>query len=128
MPIARRCMELSDQHLSILEVSKKLKIPKRTLRFWEKEFEGLLVPLRTRGGQRRYTGEHLAVIQNIKALKDRGLSLVNIKKSLTTGDKGEKHQSNAKGVDMLADRVAEMVKTEICKFLEGKNNFFAERS
>ncbi|WP_369707420.1 MerR family transcriptional regulator [Desulfosarcina sp. BuS5] len=32
------------------QVSTKLNILKPTLRFWEKEFNGILVPLRTNGG------------------------------------------------------------------------------
>ena len=50
---------LEHEALSIAEISNKLKIPKHTLRFWEKEFHGMIVPLRTQGGQRRYGGNIL---------------------------------------------------------------------
>ncbi len=40
-------------NLTIKEVSELTSIPTHTLRFWEKEFDSILVPLRTPGGQRR---------------------------------------------------------------------------
>ena len=67
-------MEKKNQLFSILQVSEKLNIPKHTLRFWEKEFSGLLVPLRTNGGQRRYTMENLLLLEEIKKCRDNGLS------------------------------------------------------
>ena len=72
-------MNQKEQVHSIQQLSIKLNIPKPTLRFWEKEFEGILLPLRTNGGQRRYTSEHVSVIGEIKMLKKAGLSLAKIK-------------------------------------------------
>jgi hypothetical protein len=40
-------INMKNRLLSIQEVSALLKVPKPTLRFWEKEFEGILAPLRT---------------------------------------------------------------------------------
>ena len=109
-------MEITGDHLfSIAEISKKLKIPKHTLRFWEKEFIGTIVPLRTQGGQRRYTAEHVAVIEMIKKLRDRGLGLSQIKRELTNGAK--EGQGSTNKIDLLATRVAEAVKTEVYNFL-----------
>lgn len=54
---------------TIQQLSAKLNVPKPTLRFWEKEFEGILLPLRTNGGQRRCTSEHVSVIEEIKMFK-----------------------------------------------------------
>ena len=78
-------MDSLKQISTIQQVSQQLDIPKPTLRFWEKEFEGILVPLRTSGGQRRYALEHVAIIQEIKLLKQAGLSLVEIKRTLGKG-------------------------------------------
>ncbi len=39
-----------------------------TIRYWEEEFPGVIEPIRTEGGQRRYTDEHLAVLRRIKNL------------------------------------------------------------
>jgi len=55
-------MNFQEQAITIQQVSQKLDVPKPTLRFWEKEFEGILDPLRTNGRQRRYAPEHVAVI------------------------------------------------------------------
>jgi len=109
-------------------------VPKPTLRFWEREFEGILVPLRTNGGQRRYTPEHVSVIEEIKMLKKAGLSLVEIKRRLGKGPMSEaglrpigayapvgnqgSGDGRTDGIDLLAERVAEVVKMEVLKFFE----------
>jgi len=111
------------QFLTIQQVSQKLDVPKPTLRFWEREFVGILVPLRTNGGQRRYTPEHVSVIEEIKMLKKAGLSLVEIKRKLGRGQMSEagnqgSGEGRTDGIDLLAERVAEVVKMEVLKFFE----------
>jgi DNA-binding transcriptional MerR regulator len=49
----------------------------------------LLAPLRTNGGQRRYTVENIAVIEEIKKLKRKGMSLPDIKRKLGKGQRSE---------------------------------------
>ena len=110
------------QTLTIQEVSQRLKVTKHTLRFWEKELDGLIVPLRTQGGQRRYTPEHLFIIEEIRRLKRKGLSLVDIKNKLDNSYNAEEGNSNPKRVDLLADQVAEMVKWAIYRFFERENS------
>ena len=78
-------MDIHEQAITIQQVSQKLDVPKPTLRFWEKEFEGIPVPLRTNGGQRRYAPEHISVIKKIEMLKKAGLSLIQIKRKLGKG-------------------------------------------
>lgn len=108
-------MNQENNLLTIFEVSRRLNIPKHTLRFWEKEFEGLFTPLRTKGDQRRYTPKHMAVIELIRKLRDRGLSLSEIKQELTNGNKiGEGPTTK---IDLFAHRVAEVVKKEVYTFL-----------
>jgi len=114
-------MDSLKQFLSIQQVSQHLDVPKPTLRFWEKEFEGILVPLRTNGRQRRYAPEHVSVIEEIKMLKKAGLSLAEIKGKLEKGQKSEaggqrSGDGRKEGIDLLAERVAEVVKIEILKF------------
>ena len=153
-------MNYQEQAMTIQQVSEKLDVPKPTLRFWEREFEGILVPLRTNGGQRRYAPEHVSVIEEIKMLKKAGLSLVDIKRKLGKGiddslirrfdhwgkerDGGQRSvvrcqrsESMSKaggkmsgvgsqwsgdrrtgGIDLLADRVAEVVKIEVLRFFQ----------
>ncbi len=103
--------------ISIQKVSALLNVPKPTLRFWEKELDGILVPLRTRGGQRRYTAENIVVIEEIQKLKRKGMSLPAIKRKLNNSDKGGNPNSNS--VDLLAERVAAAVKAEVNRFFEG---------
>ena len=53
-------MQTPMKTLTIQEVSDRAGISKHTLRFWERELNGVIVPLRTKGGQRRYTLETLS--------------------------------------------------------------------
>lgn len=112
---------------TIQQLSAKLNIPKPTLRYWEKEFEGILLPLRTSGGQRRYTSEHVAIIGKIKALKKAGLSLVEINRKLGKGQMSEtggemSGDVQTGGIDLLVERVAEVVKMEVLRFFRGERN------
>jgi DNA-binding transcriptional MerR regulator len=109
-------MNQKEQLHSIQQISTKLNIPKPTLRFWEKEFEGILLPLRTNGGQRRYTSEHVSIIGEIKMLKKAGLSLDKIRRKLGTIHSG--NNTNPDGIDLLAERVAEVVKMEVHRFFK----------
>ncbi|MBN1905426.1 MAG: MerR family transcriptional regulator [Deltaproteobacteria bacterium] len=102
---------------SIQDVSRLASVSKHTLRFWEKTLSGVIVPLRTKGGQRRYTVKHLQVITEIKKLKQNGLSLSDIKvkmdKSLNQSGSDEK----SKKIDLLANQIAEVVKASIYDFM-----------
>ena len=103
------------QLYSIQQLSTELNIPKPTLRFWEKEFKDILKPLRTDGGQRRYTVHNIAIIKKISYLKKAGLRLAEIKRKLNRSQ-GERH-SGTDGIDLLADKVADIVRMEVIKFL-----------
>lgn len=116
-------MNQNKQLHSIQQISAKLNVPKPTLRFWEKEFEGILQPLRTRGGQRRYTSEHIVIIEKINALKRTGMSLTEIKRKLANGSVAETENrwpGNARidRIDLLAEKVAEAVKLEVLSFFK----------
>jgi len=116
-------MDQKEKLLSIQQVSTKLNVPKPTLRFWEKELEGFLQPFRTHGGQRRYTSEHIAIIEEIKKLKGTGLSLEEIKRKLGNGSMAEAGNrrpgdSRTDRIDLLAERVAEAVKLEVLGFFK----------
>jgi DNA-binding transcriptional MerR regulator len=116
-------MNQNEKLLSIQQVSTKLNIPKPTLRFWEKEFEGILVPLRTNGGQRRYTSQHISIVEEIKALKKAGLRLSEIRRKLGMGQMSETGSQRygdgqMDGIDLLVEKVAEAVKIEVLRFLK----------
>ena len=102
--------------LTIQKVSALLKVAKPTLRFWEKELDGIIVPHRTQGGQRRYALEHLATIGKVKELREKGMSLVEIKRQINNTNKGD--NSNSNRIDLLAARVAEVVRAEVNRFFE----------
>ena len=114
-------MQKSPQTLSIQQVSRRLKVTKHTLRFWEKKLAGVIVPLRTEGGQRRYTLEHLFLIEEIKRLKRKGLSLVDIKNKLDDSYSTGEDNSNSQRIDLLANQIAEVVKSAIHRFFEEEN-------
>ena len=109
-------MDRHEQLFTIQQVSSKLNIPKPTLRFWEKELDGIIVPIRTIGGQRRYAAEHISIVKEIRLLKKAGLSLTEIKRNLENNH--DINNSNPDGIDFLAERVAEVVRLEVLRFFE----------
>jgi len=68
---------------TIREASQYLRLPPHTLRYWEKALEGVLVPFRTYSGQRRYALEHLLMLETVKQLKRKGLTLGEIRIGLS---------------------------------------------
>lgn len=105
---------------TIQQLSERLDIPKPTLRFWEKELEGIIVPLRTPGGQRRYTNAHITVLEKIKDLRNSGKSISEIKNYFNNGNNCEKSTNDETAIDILTERIAELVKMEVSKFLKIK--------
>jgi DNA-binding transcriptional MerR regulator len=112
--------QLYTNQFTIKELSERLDIPKPTLRFWEKELEGVIVPLRSSGGQRRYTESHIPVFEQIKKLRNSGKSISQVKDFFNNGHNTEKLSSAQNDIDMLTDRIAEIVKLEVTKFLRIK--------
>jgi len=101
---------------TIKQVSEMTDTPPHTLRFWEKEFEGILTPLRTKGGQRRYRREHVTLIERIKELKSQGASLNRIRTSLFHEENG--HASQPKALEHFVECLVEVIRKEIYTFLE----------
>jgi DNA-binding transcriptional MerR regulator len=104
--------------LTIKQASQRLNLTPHTLRFWEKKLEGILTPLRTQGGQRRYTPEHLSLIEEIKRLKQKGLSLIDIKDNLTNPYNANDGNSNPSKIEILANQIAEIVKSTVYDLLQ----------
>jgi DNA-binding transcriptional MerR regulator len=100
--------------LTIQQLSSELKIPKPTLRFWEKELDGLITPHRTSGGQRRYTSEHVSIIRKVKIFREKGVPLSDIKQRFQSLNplitEGERE------IEILANRLSQVVRDEIYKF------------
>ena len=121
-------MDNNEKHLSIQQISRKFDIPRSTIRFWEKELNGLIAPFRTRGGQRRYTVDDTALIGRIKELRNEGLSLAEIKRNLEFIEQFPSGSLKLENVDRLADRLSEVIKNEIYLFLKNekkRDNFKA---
>jgi DNA-binding transcriptional MerR regulator len=107
---------------SIQEASDRANVSKHTLRFWEKELNGIIVPLRTDGHQRRYTEYHLFIIEEVKRLKKKGLSLPDIRKLLDNSKDRSPKNASLEKIDALAGQIAEVVKSTLYNFLEGENS------
>lgn len=101
---------------SIKQVSHFTHLPPSTLRFWEKEFPEFLKPIRTNGGQRRYPRESISIICQIKTLREGGIPISAINRKLKQG--GPEGASPADRIDLLATRVAAVVKEEVYHFFK----------
>ena len=105
------------EHLfTIQQVSTKLNIPKPTLRFWEVELDGIIAPLRTSGGHRRYSVTTASTIEDIKKLREKGMSLAEIRMQFSNNKEGD--HSDLNNVDLLAERIADVVKAEVYSFFK----------
>jgi DNA-binding transcriptional MerR regulator len=91
-------------------------LPKSTLRFWERSFSPFLNPIRSSGGQRRYSNKHLSIIDRIKILKKQGLGLDEVRHALTQDQVAFVKPAAVVGLEHLADRVAGLVKQEVYRF------------
>ncbi len=103
--------------LNIQHLSEKLDIPKSTLRYWEKELNGIIVPLRSTGGQRRYNHYHIAILKKVKHLRHQGLSMLEIREKLIKKSIPDEKHGELENIEYLADRLAEVVKHEVQQFL-----------
>lgn len=79
--------------------------------------DGVIVPLRSKGGQRRYTRHNLLIIADIKNLRKKGYSLSDIEKKLNNKKTANDSKENLDKIDMLANQIAEVVKSSIYDFL-----------
>lgn len=79
-------------NLSISDVSKKVEVEPRVLRYWEEELE-LHIP-RNAQGHRLYGESEIGVINDIKRLKSQGFQLKAIKVMLPKMDKIEQLPDN----------------------------------
>lgn len=76
-----------DKLCKIKEVSDRLNLPISTIRYWEREFEGILTPARTEKGQRRYSRKEIKTLETIKRLVHfEGKSIVEAKEFLEIRD------------------------------------------
>ncbi len=73
----------SDEAVGISIASRITGVEVHTLRYWEREFAGILNPIRTEGGQRRYRPEDIQVVFHLKRLlRDEMFSIAGARKHL----------------------------------------------
>lgn len=99
----------------VSEVAEMLDIPATTLRYWEKEFDGLS-PARV-GNQRRYTGKDIDIIKRIRELLyDRRLTIEAAKTAMSGYRKCRPHHvpkcRDAKTALALLDEIGNMTDNE----------------
>ncbi|MBN8689163.1 MAG: MerR family transcriptional regulator [Armatimonadetes bacterium] len=76
-------MRRNDQAVGISVASSITGVEVHTLRYWEKEFEEFLQPLRTEGGQRRFRPQDIQTIFLLKRLlREEMFSIAGARKSL----------------------------------------------
>jgi len=76
--------KLPEENLySIAQVNAITGVAKPTIRFWEKQFNEFLNPLRTEGNQRRYSRINIETIERINYLvREEGYTLEGARKKL----------------------------------------------
>ncbi len=114
---------MNERTYTIREAGIRANVSTHTLRYWEKVLNGIVVPLRTRGGQRRYTADHLLLLSEIKRLKRKGFTLDQIRDELTLNSTPEKPGPDPETVNHLADHIAETVRSTIHRFFKAKREF-----
>ncbi|ARU39858.1 hypothetical protein CCB80_01385 [Armatimonadetes bacterium Uphvl-Ar1] len=73
----------ADKGVSISLASQITGVEVHTLRYWEKEFEGFLNPIRTAGGQRRYRAEDIQTVLLLhKLLREEMFSIAGARRHL----------------------------------------------
>ena len=102
---------------SIKDISKRLNVPRSTIRYWEKELNGICTSIRTKGGQRRYTEKHITVFRTVLRLKRRGFQLREIEQKLIENGIHDNGGFETINVTAFAEYVAEAVKKEILRLL-----------
>lgn len=118
------------RYMSIQEVSDRTGLPKSTLRYWEKEFNGIISPERTPGGQRRYRQCHIELFRKIRMFKQGGKRIQEIKHLLSGHGitKDIAYDAACTSVEKLAGRIAELVSEEVNRFLSGQERSVQPKS
>ena len=109
-------MNSKEQCFTISQLNEMLNLSGPTLRFWESEFPGILMPLRTPGGQRRYTDAHIEVLERIIRLKEKGLKLAEIKAEMQRDNLAVTTAAMSDNIDMLTEKITKAVRKEIQQF------------
>jgi MerR family transcriptional regulator/heat shock protein HspR len=105
---------------SIKEASELTDVPSHTLRFWERKIPGFLSPVRTEGGQRRYTTECLHKIRKLDYyVNHKGLTLVGARRMIEEGIEPSSAEKDLKD-KVLADKRVRQAIDEIVELIRKK--------
>jgi DNA-binding transcriptional MerR regulator len=103
------------RYYTIGEVSEITKVKQTVLRFWETEFTDLM-PKKNKFGHRAYTGDDIAVIENIKSLLySKGLTIKGAKNYLDETNTNEKLYEKDMNIKNIKKELI-----EILSLLKGK--------
>lgn len=106
---------------SIKETSELTDVAAHTLRLWERKLPDFLHPVRTTGGQRRYTGECLERIRKLDYyVNGKGLSLVGAQRMIEEGQDVEASPQQELREKILADKRVRQAVEEISDLIRKK--------
>ncbi|MBU0517844.1 MerR family transcriptional regulator [bacterium] len=109
-----------DNLYSIAQVNAITGVAKPTIRFWEKEFNEFLNPLRTEGNQRRYSRNNVETIEKINHLvRVDGYTLEGARKKMEF-EKDESTPTEAPNHDQL-EKLADTMSDYLLKKLLEKS-------
>ncbi len=96
------------RRFSINEVSRLTGVPAHTIRFWEKDFGAYLKPLRTVGGQRRYSSSDVDVIEQIRHFRyERKYTVAGTIEELDRGPLGTPE------IERIVDEMTRLIKRKV---------------
>ncbi|MHB8763572.1 MAG: MerR family transcriptional regulator [Deferrisomatales bacterium] len=106
---------------SIKEASELTDVPTHTLRFWERKIPGFLKPVRTTGGQRRYTEECLQKVRKLDYyVNHKGMSLVGAQRLIEEGLEPEDAERRELAERILSDKRVRQAIDEIVELIRKK--------
>lgn len=115
-------LEVSDdRHYSIKEASELTDVPAHTLRLWERKIPGFLQPVRTTGGQRRYTEGCLDKIRKLDYyVNHKGMTLVGAQRMIEEGLEPDADREPDLKDKVLADKRVRQAIDEIVALIRKK--------
>jgi DNA-binding transcriptional MerR regulator len=113
-------LALAERLYSIKEASELTDVPPHTLRFWERKVPGFLKPVRTDGGQRRYTSDCLEKIRKLDYyVNHKGMTLVGARRMIEEGLEPDSTEKELKD-KILADKRVRQAVDEIVELIRKK--------
>ncbi|NQU04671.1 MAG: MerR family transcriptional regulator [Calditrichaeota bacterium] len=119
--------EITDVLYSISQVNALTGVPKSTIRFWEKEFQNYLTPLRTAGNQRRYDTEMVSTIETISQLvNSEGYTLDGARRKMIGETEAAPEGKPHKQLDGLAQTMSDYLLKKLFDSMNGEKQQPAE--